>query len=594
MRKLFFLLLFLFFLSYNSYAQAANIQSGADYPVGKPNGENYYDAQDFGVKNATFGAYHLGEDWNGINSGDNDLNDPIYSISKGRVEFVGARKTWGNVVLIIYEINGTEVKALYAHLRRIDVKAGEEVDRGQQIGTMGKGDNNIFPSHLHFELRDNLSIGIGTGYGAYKPNGWLDPSAFIKANRPVPPPAPQKLAVVAASKNTAELSWGEATGKEFEKSELYRAEEKGSTFLEGKRTKIHESADLKALTFSDSGLLAGQNYFYSLATYYKDGQVAVSNEVTVNFQRETKNISNSPGIQRYVGISNGKVYWESVPREQESFPQKRTLYYYDTKTEEINTIVLGNAINKIRGPYKPQIGGDWLCYIGQKSNYGNSEIFCRNLAAGNMSTDIQITTFNGDDNDPQVSEEGIVTWQGGYNDAKRVYWTNLNGAPEVHGLTEVGGYQSQPRISGDNIIWIQQEAVGRQKDLHYKNIETGAGGLLVANIGDGTIDIWENNFVYPQNGKLYMASLTNPDVPTLIAEGGANARIRYGKIAYTKLNTQNGKFTIFVYMISSGKTITLAELLKYQPLPAIYENLVAYDASPTDSAQEMDIFLTSL
>jgi hypothetical protein len=410
-----------------------------------------------------------------------------------------------------------------------------------------------------------------------------------------PPPVAQKLAVVASANNTAELTWDEAAGSEFEKYELYRSEIASGTGDVAKRDKVATVTEPKTLTYTDAGLYAGQNYYYRLYTHYKDGQVVASNEVTINFTRETKNISNSPGVQHYVGISGSKVFWENAPREQDAFPQKRTLYYYDTTTSETNTILLGNTFdNRIEGPYRPQIGGDWLCYTGKRSRYGNAEIFCRDLAAGNMSVDIQVTEYNGDDGDVQVTAAGIVTWQGGYSGAKRVYWSDLNLAPTVNGITDLGGYQSQPRISGDNIIWIQQEAVGKQRDLHYKNIKTGAGGLLVANIGDGMIDIWGETFLYQQNEKLYMASLTNPGAPTLIAEGGANARIHDGKIAYAKRDAQSGKYSVLVYLVSSGKTITLAELLKYQPAPAIYENMVAYDAAAVDSSSDMDIYLAQL
>src|SRR5690554_8239373 len=51
------------------------IRDGFDFPVGKPNAKNYYNAQVFG-KNA-----HLGDDWNGSVGGNTDLGDQIYSIA---------------------------------------------------------------------------------------------------------------------------------------------------------------------------------------------------------------------------------------------------------------------------------------------------------------------------------------------------------------------------------------------------------------------------------------------------------------------------------------------------------------------------------
>jgi hypothetical protein len=45
------------------------ICDGFDYPVGKPNGKGYYNAQKFGENT------HLGEDWNGVRGGNSDLGD---------------------------------------------------------------------------------------------------------------------------------------------------------------------------------------------------------------------------------------------------------------------------------------------------------------------------------------------------------------------------------------------------------------------------------------------------------------------------------------------------------------------------------------
>jgi hypothetical protein len=282
-----------------------------------------------------------------------------------------------------------------------------------------------------------------------------------------------------------------------------------------------------------------------------------------------------------------------VPREQDAFPQKRTLHYYDITAEETGSIPIGSVFdNQIEGPYKPQIGGDWLCYSGKRSRYGNYDIYCRNLAAGNMSADIQITTYNGNDNDPQVSAEGIVTWQGGYDDAKRVYWVNLGIAPQINEVSSTVGYQSQPRIWGSNIVWVQQTAVGAQKDLYSKNIETGTEGLVAADIGDGTIDIWEDSVIYNKDGKLLLSDLAGQTSATI--EGALNARMRDEKIVYTKQDGTGGKYSIYVYIIASKKTVQAAELLKYQPAPVVYEDMVAYNAAAVDSSLDMDIYLTYL
>ena len=55
------------------------LSDGFDFPVGKPDGKNYYNAQPLGKND------HLGDDWNGTGGGNTDLGDPVYSIANGWV-----------------------------------------------------------------------------------------------------------------------------------------------------------------------------------------------------------------------------------------------------------------------------------------------------------------------------------------------------------------------------------------------------------------------------------------------------------------------------------------------------------------------------
>jgi murein DD-endopeptidase MepM/ murein hydrolase activator NlpD len=146
---------------------------GFDFPVGAPDAVGYYDAQPFGV------TRHLGSDWNGKGGGNTDLGDPVYAAANGIV--VDARDIagdWGNVVRVV----GCGVEAIYAHLERMDVKTGESIKRGQQLGTIGFGARSN-PSHLHFELRDR-PLPLGGGYADEPPPGYLDPTVHIRAYRP--------------------------------------------------------------------------------------------------------------------------------------------------------------------------------------------------------------------------------------------------------------------------------------------------------------------------------------------------------------------------------------------------------------------------
>lgn len=63
---------------------------GFDFPVGKPNAENYYNAQLFLEDN------HLGEDWNGKSGGNSDLGDPVYAISNG---YISEAKNLSSIII---------------------------------------------------------------------------------------------------------------------------------------------------------------------------------------------------------------------------------------------------------------------------------------------------------------------------------------------------------------------------------------------------------------------------------------------------------------------------------------------------------------
>lgn len=85
-----------------------------------------------------------------------DLNEiegvPVYPIMDGKIERVFyTRFAYGNHVLINH---GSGFKSLYAHLAKVVVKEGEEVDKNTVIGTVGHT-GWATGSHLHLEVYDN-------------------------------------------------------------------------------------------------------------------------------------------------------------------------------------------------------------------------------------------------------------------------------------------------------------------------------------------------------------------------------------------------------------------------------------------------------
>jgi hypothetical protein len=160
------------------------VADGFDFPVGKPNADGYYKARGFRPNG------HLGEDWNGIKGGNTDLGAPIYTIAHGIVLFArDVHLGWGNVVVIrhIYFERGalTTIDSLYGHLDSIRVKEGQQVVRGQLIGTMGTA-HGIYPAHLHFEIHKNLAMGITRTGFAHDFTNYYSPTDFINPRRTLP------------------------------------------------------------------------------------------------------------------------------------------------------------------------------------------------------------------------------------------------------------------------------------------------------------------------------------------------------------------------------------------------------------------------
>lgn len=152
---------------------------GFDYPVGPPDAKGYYNAQKFGRNN------HLGDDWNGTGGGNSDLGDPVHSTANGYVVFAqDMGGGWGKVVRVVHVLSDNPlevVESLYAHLERIDVKAGQPLKRGQKLGTIGNA-GGIYYAHLHFEIRSEYGLPIGGGYST-DTRGYLDPTEFVKGRR---------------------------------------------------------------------------------------------------------------------------------------------------------------------------------------------------------------------------------------------------------------------------------------------------------------------------------------------------------------------------------------------------------------------------
>ncbi|MFN5127774.1 MAG: M23 family metallopeptidase [Sphingomonadaceae bacterium] len=103
-------------------------------------------------------AMHAGLDFKG------PIGTPILAAAKGKVVLAGFNGGYGNSVEIRHA-NGLVTR--YAHLSGVDVRRGQMVERGLQIGRMGSTGRST-GSHLHFEVRLNGQA--------------INPRKFLEAN----------------------------------------------------------------------------------------------------------------------------------------------------------------------------------------------------------------------------------------------------------------------------------------------------------------------------------------------------------------------------------------------------------------------------
>jgi len=76
-------------------------------------------------------------------------NHNIFSPLAGKVLFAGSKGSYGNTVIIEHPGN---IQTLFAHLEKINVKAGASVKKQQLIGVAGNSGLST-GTHLHYELR---------------------------------------------------------------------------------------------------------------------------------------------------------------------------------------------------------------------------------------------------------------------------------------------------------------------------------------------------------------------------------------------------------------------------------------------------------
>jgi murein DD-endopeptidase MepM/ murein hydrolase activator NlpD len=88
---------------------------------------------------------HMGVDYGAV------AGTPVRTVGDGVIEFAGEQNGFGKLVIVKH--NNSD-QTFYAHLSRINVRLGQNVQQGQNIGAVGSTGWATGP-HLHFEFRVN-------------------------------------------------------------------------------------------------------------------------------------------------------------------------------------------------------------------------------------------------------------------------------------------------------------------------------------------------------------------------------------------------------------------------------------------------------
>lgn len=103
-------------------------------------------SQGFGSASGQFGyTFHNGLDIAA------KIGTPIYAADAGKVTKVSSSGPYGNHVQIEHNVDGQKWTTVYAHMHKVEVKAGQTVSQGEPIGQIGNTGNSSGP-HLHFEI----------------------------------------------------------------------------------------------------------------------------------------------------------------------------------------------------------------------------------------------------------------------------------------------------------------------------------------------------------------------------------------------------------------------------------------------------------
>lgn len=110
-----------------------------------PQGSGYVDQHNFGQTGGRWSTMHTGNDYSVA------CGTPVFAVHAGTVEFDSSHKSWAGPNFVRITTGPGQLATWYAHMETRSVEEGQQVQAGQQIGTVGTLGNSS-GCHLHFEV----------------------------------------------------------------------------------------------------------------------------------------------------------------------------------------------------------------------------------------------------------------------------------------------------------------------------------------------------------------------------------------------------------------------------------------------------------
>ena len=163
----------------------------------------------FGPRNIKNGSKnHKGLDFNYSCGGNNDYGSPIKATHDGVVT-IKDNTSGGEGRMVTITSQDGKFRTRYMHLSSVEIENGTNINEGETLGYMGgsgKGKENKYLSHLHYEIQkfeNNEWISINPTSGENKLENIIDPQLWLKkpSVKSVPKPTTRDVSKITPSIN---------------------------------------------------------------------------------------------------------------------------------------------------------------------------------------------------------------------------------------------------------------------------------------------------------------------------------------------------------------------------------------------------------